>query len=69
MPWSDRHGLIAIVGDVLGTGVRLNMPVPAARETRTDFDLPLLRVNTDAGYDPGLESIVDFVTSQPQSPE
>jgi hypothetical protein len=29
---------------------------------RTDFDLPLLRVNTDDGYDPGLDDIVDFVT-------
>lgn len=31
-------------------------------EMRTDFDLPLLRVNTDDGYDPGLDTIIDFVT-------
>jgi len=32
-----------------------------AREMRTDFDLPLLRVNTDRGYAPGLDEIVAFV--------
>jgi predicted kinase len=33
------------------------------REMRTDFELPLLRVTTDDGYDPGLEHIIDFVAS------
>lgn len=33
------------------------------REMRTDFDLPTLRVNTDDGYDPGLDSIIAFVTA------
>jgi predicted kinase len=40
-----------------------------SRDMRTDFDLPLLRVNTDDGYDPGLESIIDYVTSTSHSPE
>jgi predicted kinase len=33
------------------------------REMQTDFDLPLLRVNTDDGYDPVLKRIISFVTS------
>jgi predicted kinase len=32
-----------------------------AGEMRTDFDLPILRVNTDDGYEPGLDGIIDFV--------
>ncbi len=32
-----------------------------AREMRTDFGLPTLSVNTDDGYEPGLDAIVDFV--------
>ena len=31
------------------------------REMRTDFGLPTLSVNTDDGYEPGLDAIVDFV--------
>ena len=34
-------------------------------ELRTDFDLPTLRVDTDDGYDPGLERIIEFATSTP----
>jgi predicted kinase len=30
---------------------------------RVDFGLPTLRVNTDDGYEPGLDGIVDFVTT------
>ena len=32
-----------------------------AGEMRTTFDLPNLEVNTDGGYDPGIDDIVDFV--------
>jgi hypothetical protein len=28
---------------------------------RMDFELPTLRVNTDNGYEPGLDAIIDFV--------
>jgi hypothetical protein len=30
---------------------------------RVDFGLPTLRVNTDGSYEPGLDGIVDFVTT------
>lgn len=33
-----------------------------ASEMQTDFDLPMLRVNTDDGYEPSLERIVGFIT-------
>jgi len=32
-----------------------------AGEMRTDFDLPIMRVNTDDGYDPEMDRIVEFV--------
>jgi predicted kinase len=34
-----------------------------ARRMRTEFDLPVLAVRTDDGYDPGLETILAFVTT------
>jgi predicted kinase len=34
-----------------------------AKAMRSDFGLPTLRVNTDDGYEPGLDRIVDFVTA------
>jgi predicted kinase len=34
-----------------------------AKAMRVDFGLPTLRVNTDDGYEPGLDGIVDFVTT------
>ena len=30
-------------------------------EMQTDFDLPVLEVDTDDGYDPGLDLIIDFL--------
>ena len=33
-------------------------------EMRTDFDVPMLQVNTDQGYQPGLDEISDFVASE-----
>ena len=33
---------------------------------RVDFELPTLRVNTDNGYEPGLDAIVDFVITGTQ---
>ncbi len=30
-------------------------------EMQTDFDLPVLKVDTDDGYDPGLDLIIDFL--------
>ncbi|HEV7763012.1 MAG TPA: AAA family ATPase [Acidimicrobiales bacterium] len=44
------------------TGAAVERMRAVAREMRTEFDLPMLRVNTDDGYDPGLDHIVDFVT-------
>ena len=35
-----------------------------AAAMQTDFDLPLLRVATDDGYDPPLEAIVDWVVDR-----
>jgi len=35
-------------------------------EMRTDFDLPILRVNTDDGYEPALDEIIDFVSGGTQ---
>ena len=32
-------------------------------EMRTDFDVPMLQVATDHGYQPGLDQIIDFVVS------
>ena len=32
-------------------------------EMQTDFDLPMLRVNTNDGYTPGLDDIIEFVTN------
>jgi len=32
-----------------------------------DFELPTLRVNTDNGYEPGLDAIVDFVITGTQT--
>ena len=32
-------------------------------DLRTEFDLPLLRVRTDDGYDPGLARIIEFATA------
>ena len=32
------------------------------REMRTEFDLPVLEVRTDDGFDPDLERIIDFAT-------
>jgi hypothetical protein len=37
-----------------------------ANEMRVDFGLPTLRVNTDDGYEPGLDAIVDFVITGTQ---
>jgi hypothetical protein len=34
-----------------------------AAQMRTDFDLPVLTVRTDDGYDPELEVILAFVTT------
>jgi predicted kinase len=34
-----------------------------AKAMRVDFGLPTLRVNTDDGYEPGLDDIVEFVTT------
>ncbi len=31
-------------------------------EMQTDFELPVLNVNTDAGYEPGLDVVIDFLT-------
>jgi AAA domain len=36
-------------------------------EMRTDFGIPTLRVNTDDGYQPGLDAILDFVVAPPGS--
>jgi hypothetical protein len=30
-------------------------------DMQTDFDLPVLKVNTDDGYEPGLDLVIDFV--------
>lgn len=32
-------------------------------DMRTDFDIPMLQVATDHGYQPGLDQIIDFVVS------
>ena len=37
-----------------------------ANTMRVDFGLPTLRVNTDDGYEPGLDAIVDFVITRTQ---
>lgn len=37
-----------------------------ANAMRVDFGLPTLRVNTDDGYEPGLDAIVDFVITGTQ---
>ena len=34
-----------------------------AEEMQTEFDLPLLPVRTDDGYDPGLDELVEFVVT------
>jgi hypothetical protein len=35
-------------------------------QMQTDFDLPVLEVNTDDGYEPGLDVIIDFlIDAQP----
>ena len=35
-------------------------------QMQTDFDLPVLEVNTDDGYEPGLDRIIDFlIDAQP----
>jgi predicted kinase len=36
-----------------------------AREMRRDFDLPVMSVNTDDGYNPDMGQIVDFVVGTP----
>jgi predicted kinase len=36
-------------------------------EMRTDFEIPVLHVATDAGYEPGLDVIIDFVVGGPPS--
>lgn len=36
----------------------------AVDERRTDFDVPMLQVATDHGYQPGLDEIVDFVVGE-----
>ncbi len=36
-------------------------------EMRTDFDLPVLPVDTDEGYEPGLDVIIDFIVGGPPS--
>jgi predicted kinase len=38
-----------------------------AATAETDFDLPLLRVRTDDGYDPPLDKIVDWIINQTRS--
>jgi predicted kinase len=32
-----------------------------SNDMQTDFDLPVLKVNTDDGYEPGLDLVIDFV--------
>ena len=39
-----------------------------ANAMQVDFGLPTLRVNTDDGYEPGLDAIVDFVVAGTQWP-
>ena len=42
--------------------------VTGAPGMQRDFDLPLLLVTTDDGYDPPLEEIVDWVVGQTRRP-
>jgi predicted kinase len=50
----------ATIDDQLGAGLARMASV--ARRMRTEFDLPVLRVRTDDGYEPALEAILAFVT-------
>jgi hypothetical protein len=64
-PLLNRHDVL----DALGYGSiddYLDDPERDVIRTamQTDFDLPLLRVSTDRGYDPTLETIVDWVVAQ-----
>jgi predicted kinase len=34
-------------------------------DMRTDFEVPVLRVNTDDGYEPGLDAVIDFLVGGP----
>jgi len=37
-------------------------------DMRTDFDLPVLEVNTDDGYEPGLDAVIDFLVGGSGAP-
>ena len=38
-------------------------------EMRTDFDVPMLQVTTDHGYQPGLDQIIEFVVGEQRTRE
>jgi hypothetical protein len=64
-PVLEALGYTAIEDHTRDTLARMRS-VP--REMRTRFDLPVLPVNTDEGYDPTLEAIVAFVTAGTPAP-
>ena len=55
----DALGFVSIDDHTAAAVTRANEVRDAMR---TEFDLPVLHVRTDAGYHPGLEEIIDFAT-------
>lgn len=67
---TDRLLSRRAVRDILGYATDLDRTTwsmtrmrSVASEMQTDFNLPVLPVNTDDGYEPALERIIDFITS------
>ena len=64
-PFITRSGVLEALGIASvdeHTDAAIERMRGVARDMRTDFDLPMLRVNTDDGYDPGLDEVIAFAT-------
>jgi hypothetical protein len=79
--FADRHGQDRLLNrrpvlDALGYSSIDDHTVDAvarmrsiAREMRTEFDVPVLSVRTDDGYEPRLDAVLDFVTRPAPRPD
>jgi predicted kinase len=53
----------ATIDDLMGPALARMRSV--GERMQTEFDLPVLRVTTDDGYDPPIEAVLAFVTAEP----
>jgi predicted kinase len=64
-PVLDELGHASISDHTIDASERMRSVVG---EMRVEFDLPLLSVNTDDGYAPGIDHVVDFVVGAGDTP-